>query len=361
MTMTQKIRTLRAGEIVQDGDHMNGTKVAKKRIGEIAPAMHTRFTRVRRPLPVGSSVRLATHGGKHHADELLAEHILRVLFNVTEIVHVTDDAVDLNSFDFVIDVGREYNPEEGKFDHHIGTPGVPFRPDNRPCCYATGGLVWDYYGEDYIRRVIDQSARWASIVADLDEEELTLTIYQIKMQMDREIVCPIDRWDGGSCKHHPSVLPLQTLIPFIPQPMAVECLGEMFISRVKTLLVFHLGAYEIMEGIQTGTGSKVYMFGDRCAVVGKLRVESVAARHFLTMFEENLELLAVVSPISRRNQWVALFEDAVSHEVAEASGLSYMGDHRMFFADSPEILLDFIKQIAGFTEEPIPEEDTEQA
>lgn len=354
--MSPALRQLKPGELVYPGDQTDGNPVAKGQVG--ATVERHQIFRPRRTLAPGTAVRIATHGGRHHADELLAEHVLRTLFDVQEVVLSAGDPSEEQDYDFVLDLGRRYHPESGRFDHHVGTPGMPEKPEERPSGYATSGLVWDYYGTAYICSVLAQSARWVPVLAGLEVAEFEFVINHIWRQIDWEIICPIDRWDLGRCKHHPSVLPLQSLIPFIPRAEAVTCLGAMLLSRIKTLLAYHLGAYEILENTKKSNNGKVYVFGEQAAVVGQFRVESVAARNFLEMFDDNLTLLAVVSPVAARNRWVALFERALDRTTAQASGLDHMQDLKMFFADNPETLLDFIKQVAGF-EAPEPEEAEE--
>lgn len=88
-----------------------------------------------------------THSGLFHADELLAFTILHLagicnsFARLTNLENIPTDGV-------IGDIGREWIPEENKFDHHQGTflreNGVPF---------ATAGMVWSHYGKKAVEAV----------------------------------------------------------------------------------------------------------------------------------------------------------------------------------------------------------------
>jgi hypothetical protein len=86
-------------------------------------------------------MKIITHGGRTHPDELLAI----ALISIKENVAVDDlDILRLNYFkagdqeaDFVVDVGREHDPEKRRFDHH------QFPRDHPPECALT--LVAKHY------------------------------------------------------------------------------------------------------------------------------------------------------------------------------------------------------------------------
>jgi hypothetical protein len=67
--------------------------------------------------------RVITHAGAHHADELLAIATLefatdkKFQFQIERTFQVSQEDLD-NPEVFVLDIGRQYNPEMGNFDHH---------------------------------------------------------------------------------------------------------------------------------------------------------------------------------------------------------------------------------------------------
>ncbi|MBI5400913.1 MAG: MYG1 family protein [Candidatus Yonathbacteria bacterium] len=102
--------------------------------------------------------KIVTHSGNFHTDEVFACAVLSLLHEgAVEIVRSRDPEVWATG-DYVVDVGGEYDPAHGSFDHHqIGGAGV--RENGIP--YSSYGLVWKEYGEKisgsaYVTRVIDE-------------------------------------------------------------------------------------------------------------------------------------------------------------------------------------------------------------
>lgn len=64
-------------------------------------------------------MKIATHNGKFHADEVFAISMLRRLerFADAEIIR-TRDAQLLETADVVVDVGGKYDPAAHRYDHH---------------------------------------------------------------------------------------------------------------------------------------------------------------------------------------------------------------------------------------------------
>lgn len=102
--------------------------------------------------------KIITHSGNFHTDEVFACAVLSILHDgAVEIARSRDGDVWATG-DYVVDVGGEYNPSRGHFDHHQeGGAGV--RPNGIP--YSSFGLVWEEFGEkisasSYVARIIDE-------------------------------------------------------------------------------------------------------------------------------------------------------------------------------------------------------------
>lgn len=107
---------------------------------------------------------IVTHSGPFHADDCFAVAAILLFLGGEEVKVVrTRESSFFYSGDFVVDVGREYDPKRNRFDHH--QLGVDPRENGIP--YSSIGLVWKEYGEK-----ISKSARAASIV----EERLIMPI-----------------------------------------------------------------------------------------------------------------------------------------------------------------------------------------
>lgn len=100
------------------------------------------------------SIKIGTHGGEFHPDEVFAITTLMTAVvdkgsipNGDETPSFTivrsRDQKELADCDLLIDVGSEYNPAEGKFDHHQ-EDGAGTRANGIP--YASFGLIWKELG-----------------------------------------------------------------------------------------------------------------------------------------------------------------------------------------------------------------------
>lgn len=86
-------------------------------------------------------LRVVTHDGSFHADDVFALAALRLVHGAIGILRSRDPEV-LAACDLRVDVGRRYDPQTGDFDHHQGDAGE--RPNGIK--YASFGLVWKEYG-----------------------------------------------------------------------------------------------------------------------------------------------------------------------------------------------------------------------
>jgi len=85
---------------------------------------------------------IATHNGNFHADDVFSIAALKFIFPSFDLVRTRNIEV-INKADLVIDVGGEYNPETGRFDHHQ-KGGAGQRENGIP--YSSFGLIWKKYG-----------------------------------------------------------------------------------------------------------------------------------------------------------------------------------------------------------------------
>ncbi len=94
---------------------------------------------------IEKKIRIITHSGTFHADELLAVAALEIYFKgkAYEVIRTRDPEV-IATGDFVVDVGAVYDPATNRFDHHQHG-GAGARDNGIP--YSAFGLVWKHYGE----------------------------------------------------------------------------------------------------------------------------------------------------------------------------------------------------------------------
>ncbi|MGJ8694598.1 MAG: MYG1 family protein [Thalassotalea sp.] len=89
-----------------------------------------------------NDIKIATHNGNFHADDVFSVAALKHIFPTFTLVRTRDLAV-IAAADIVLDVGGEYDPEAGRFDHHQ-RGGAGERENGIP--YSSFGLIWQKYG-----------------------------------------------------------------------------------------------------------------------------------------------------------------------------------------------------------------------
>lgn len=97
-------------------------------------------------------MRLVTHSGTFHADDVMAYAVLSRLFPQASLVRTRDAAVldALRRDDIAFDVGASYSHEARRYDHHMSDG--PKREDGSP--YSSVGLVWKHYGHAFLAAVL---------------------------------------------------------------------------------------------------------------------------------------------------------------------------------------------------------------
>jgi uncharacterized UPF0160 family protein len=119
-----------------------------------------------------TKIKIATHSGSFHLDEVIGTSVLALLHPDSEIVR-TRDPKQYADAQFVVDVGGVYDPKAGRFDHHQNEfhgkreNGIP---------YASAGLVWKEWGArlvDVVGAALTSKAKpeWSGeIVSEIDTQ-----------------------------------------------------------------------------------------------------------------------------------------------------------------------------------------------
>jgi uncharacterized UPF0160 family protein len=93
---------------------------------------------------------IVTHDSGFHADDVFAAATLSLYFEKIDqpfIIRRSREIEDIEKADIVFDVGLEYDPEKGRFDHHQ-REGAGERENGIP--YAAFGLIWKHFGKDLV-------------------------------------------------------------------------------------------------------------------------------------------------------------------------------------------------------------------
>ncbi|KAK1445145.1 metal-dependent protein hydrolase like protein [Babesia gibsoni] len=99
-----------------------------------------------------STMRVCTHSGSFHCDEVLAVSLLRLLpeYRDTEIIRTRDQTV-IDTCDVVVDVGGVYDPERMRFDHHQPEFNVYFDDSHTVTRLSSAGIVYKHFAKRIFR------------------------------------------------------------------------------------------------------------------------------------------------------------------------------------------------------------------
>ncbi|WP_415231158.1 MYG1 family protein [Psychromonas sp.] len=108
---------------------------------------------------------IATHNGNFHADDVFSIAALKQIFPSFKLIR-TRDLELIGKADIVLDVGGEYDPDAGRFDHHQ-RGGAGERENGIP--YSSFGLIWKKYGVEICKGNQDlANAVDAGLVSTID-------------------------------------------------------------------------------------------------------------------------------------------------------------------------------------------------
>lgn len=108
-------------------------------------------------------MKVVTHDGTFHADDVFAYAVLRAAFRDVHFVRSRDPAV-IDSADLVFDVGSVYDADAHCNEHH--TRERPLRTCGTP--YSSVGLIWRDYGRAALHSLLQlegQAALSSKLVA----------------------------------------------------------------------------------------------------------------------------------------------------------------------------------------------------
>jgi uncharacterized UPF0160 family protein len=93
-------------------------------------------------------MKLVTHDGKFHTDDVFASAILTAIYPDAELIRSRDPKV-IDAGSIVYDVGGQYDPTTERYDHHMTVEqGAPVRSTGGK--YSSVGLIWRFYHHEFI-------------------------------------------------------------------------------------------------------------------------------------------------------------------------------------------------------------------
>ncbi len=112
--------------------------------------------------------KLITHAGKFHPDDVFSTVLLSRIFPNCTLIRV-NKVEETEEEQIVYDIGY------GEFDHH----GLDAKWRNEKIKYSSFGLLWSYYGKDYLKGITDNYE-------------------DVWNRIDTKLVCQIDGIDNGN-------------------------------------------------------------------------------------------------------------------------------------------------------------------
>uniref|UniRef100_A0A1E1XHJ2 Putative secreted protein n=1 Tax=Amblyomma aureolatum TaxID=187763 RepID=A0A1E1XHJ2_9ACAR len=129
-------------------------------------------------------MKIGTHNGSFHCDEVLAISMLRLLpeFKDATLVRSRDMQV-LNTCDVVVDVGYVYDPSRLRFDHHQPSFNEYFSENHTVTRLSSAGAVYKHFGKRIIKEIYGVT----------DEEDIN-DVYEAVYQ---RLIESVDAEDNG--------------------------------------------------------------------------------------------------------------------------------------------------------------------
>ncbi|XP_058869378.1 MYG1 exonuclease [Acipenser ruthenus] len=145
-------------------------------------------------LKMPAVLRIGTHNGTFHCDEVLACFLLRQLpeYKDAEIVRTRDPAL-LSECDVVVDVGGEFDPKRHRYDHHQRSFSETFhslRPEKRWVTkLSSAGLVYLHFGQRVLAQRLEREE------GDPEVQVLYDKVYENFVEEIDAIDNGISQWD----------------------------------------------------------------------------------------------------------------------------------------------------------------------
>lgn len=134
-------------------------------------------------------VKVVTHNGQFHTDEVTAIAMLEIIYDNIEIIRTRDketlqQAIN-DPYVFVVDVGHSYNHDMHNYDHHQTSFNDTYSEKNTITPLSSCGLIFKHYGQQLIQAL------------DLDYYLDPGSYQDVLNYLYKTFVQPIDANDNG--------------------------------------------------------------------------------------------------------------------------------------------------------------------
>jgi len=203
-------------------------------------------------------LKIGTHSGTFHCDEVLACFMLKLLpkYKEAKIVRSRDPDV-LSQCDIVVDVGGEFDVVKKRFDHHQKTFHETMNSLNSEFSYkmklSSAGLVYFYYGREIIKSLMgdySQDEKIVSIIYNFVYENFMIEVdaidngvsqydsdprYKITTNLSQRVARLNPAWNDSQSDENERFFEAMSLV------------GKEFLDKVSYYVETWLPAREIVE------------------------------------------------------------------------------------------------------------------
>lgn len=292
---------------------------------------------------------LATHDGGHHMDDAMATAIILLClgrYNVRVIR--TKDPEALTSADILVDVGKVYDPDNLRFDHHQESGGSDLPQDSkRPRGFASAGLVWLHFGRKAVTKCLGLQGD-----AEPDEE----LVCRVVEGVDRALMVPIDNWDNGLDRGF-SGIPVQFMASAMSFRRAVHGCTDLLTVTIGNLVNREAFRRDILTRLHSEEGPRLWDINGNLILCGSedQRVDLGAADEVIRE-RYGKSVLGVIS-VMKGGRWVLILSGYALTSSGKSSvrikfereGLDVHPVGSMIFDDSSGRLLDIARYITSTT------------
>ncbi len=134
---------------------------------------------------------IGTHDGRFHADDVLATAMILYMHDLDPIPNVirTRNMDKLNECSYVVDVGKVYDKNSNRFDHHQMSCTETFQNSDVPL--SSSGLVYRDIGKRLIKKMISEQS---ILYTDTDINNIICDVYK---SLYFKFLIEIDATDNG--------------------------------------------------------------------------------------------------------------------------------------------------------------------
>lgn len=149
---------------------------------------------------------IVTHDGVFHCDEVVAYTFLNYLYQDNTLIRTRDESIiNDNQNKFVIDVGKVYDHDKKRYDHHQESCNEYF-DSNKQVPLSSAGLVYRHYGLEFISK----------FVLDLGFTATQEQLKKLYTSFYYDFVQAIDANDNGIMQYTTTDKPVFNTQPTVP-------------------------------------------------------------------------------------------------------------------------------------------------